>query len=73
MDAKDDEGDVKLQKESAELIAEFERTLPTFLYKPDGHGGTRLRTRVRAWETFRLDESVSESRVLVPSKGPSWG
>jgi hypothetical protein len=64
---------VKLQKESADLIAEFERTLPTFLYKPDGHGGTRLRTRVRAWETFRLDQSVSESRILTPSIGSSRG
>ena len=53
MDAKDEEGDIKLQKESAELLAELERFLPTFLQKPDGHGGTRLRTRVRSWDTDR--------------------
>ncbi|PKS08940.1 hypothetical protein jhhlp_003553 [Lomentospora prolificans] len=58
MDAKDEEGDIKLQKESAELIAEFERSLPTFLRKPDGHGGTRLRTRVRTWETFKLNHKL---------------
>ncbi|SPO05979.1 related to tubulin-folding cofactor D (chaperone) [Cephalotrichum gorgonifer] len=58
MDARDDEGDIKLQKQSADLIADLDRTLPTFLRKPDGHGGNRLRSRVRVVERHRLDSAV---------------
>jgi hypothetical protein len=58
MDALDDEGDIKLQKESADLIADLDRALPGFLRKSDGHGGYRLRSRVRVTERHRLDFAV---------------
>jgi hypothetical protein len=58
MDANEQEGDIKLQKESADLLAELNRSLPTFLWKIDDAGGRRLRSRVRVWESFRLDASV---------------
>lgn len=58
MDAHDDEGDIKLQKESADLIADLDRALPKFLRKPDGHGGHRLRSRVRVIEKHRIDSAV---------------
>lgn len=59
MDAFDDEGDIKLQKESADLIADLDQALPKLLRKPDGHGGYRLRSRVRTVEKHRIDEAVS--------------
>lgn len=59
MDAFDDEGDIKLQKESADLIADLDQALPKLLRKPDGHGGYRLRSRVRIVERSRIDSAVS--------------
>lgn len=58
MDAAEAELDVKLQKISADLLEDFDRSLPNFLWKSDGHGGLRVRSRVRANETFRLTGSV---------------
>lgn len=68
MDAHDDEGDIKLQKESADLIADLDRALPKFLRKPDGHGGYRLRTRIRVVEKHRIDSAV---RTLARPKSPA--
>ncbi|MBE3050013.1 hypothetical protein IMZ48_47435 [Candidatus Bathyarchaeota archaeon] len=59
MDAFDDEGDIKLQKESSDLIADLDHALPRLLRKPDGHGGYRLRSRVRVVEKNRIDLAVS--------------
>lgn len=56
MDAHEDDSDVKLQKISTDLIADFSRSLPLFLRKPDGQ---TLRSRVRTSETQRLTSSVS--------------
>jgi hypothetical protein len=58
MDAPEADFDIKLQKISADLLGDFDRSLPNFLWKPDGHGGTRVRSRVRAKEIFRLTNSV---------------
>jgi hypothetical protein len=58
MDAPEADIDIKLQKISADLLSDFDRSLPHFLWKPDGHGGTRVRSRVRAKETFRLTSAV---------------
>lgn len=64
MDAPEADVDIKLQKISADLLEDFDRSLPHFLWKPDGHGGTVVRSRVRAKEIFRLTNSVSESTIL---------
>jgi tubulin-specific chaperone D len=57
MDAPEDEIDIKLQKISADLIADFERSLALLLYKK-GSSGTRsahtLRTHVRTRDLARL-------------------
>jgi hypothetical protein len=58
MDAVEVEGDVKLQKASAELLADLTRSLPPFLRKPDGAGKQQLRSRVRKLETYRLELNV---------------
>lgn len=55
MDAPEDDRDIKLQKVSSDFIADFDRSLPAFLRKPDG----QLRSRVRNRETARLTTNVS--------------
>jgi hypothetical protein len=65
MDAPEADFDIKLQKISADLLEDFDRSLPHFLWKPDGHGGTRIRSRVRAKEIFRLTSSVSECDLRI--------
>ncbi|KAH6710491.1 small nuclear ribonucleoprotein [Verticillium dahliae] len=55
-DAPEDDRDVKLQKASSDLIADFDRSLTPFLRKPNGE----LRTRVRISETARLTSTVRE-------------
>lgn len=58
MDAPEEDLDIKLQKISGDLIADFDRALPPFLRKPDGAGGTVVRSRVRTRETHRFIASV---------------
>jgi hypothetical protein len=65
MDAPEEDVDIKLQKASAELIADFDRSLGPFLRKPDGAGGTLVRWRVRSRETERLISSVSSLLTIV--------
>lgn len=65
MDVPEAEFDIKLQKISVDLLGDFDRSLPNFLWKPDGHGGLRVRSRVRAKETFRLTSTVSELHIDV--------
>lgn len=53
--------DIKLQKASADLLADLHRSLPDFLRKarkPSERSG-RVRTRVRERETVRLINLVS--------------
>ncbi|EXF79713.1 beta-tubulin cofactor d [Colletotrichum fioriniae PJ7] len=73
MDAHEDDGDIKLQKASSELIAEFSRSLPLFLRKPDGK---TLRARVRVSETSRLISSLldpfQELPQLLDPHLPEW-
>ncbi|KAK1699915.1 beta-tubulin cofactor d [Colletotrichum godetiae] len=73
MDAHEDDGDIKLQKASSELIAEFSRSLPLFLRKPDGK---TLRARVRVSETSRLTSSLldpfQELPQLLDPHLPEW-
>ncbi|KAJ2905436.1 hypothetical protein MKZ38_005534 [Zalerion maritima] len=66
MDATDEEQDIQLQKISADLIVDFDRSLTPFLRKQDGSGGTRLRSRVRAREANRLVNSLLEPFQELP-------
>lgn len=60
MDAPEDDLDIKLQKVSGELISTFDQRLGAFLRKPDGLGGSRVRSRVRTREAAYLTSSVSD-------------
>lgn len=55
MDAPEDDLDIKLQKISSDLIADFDRSLGPFLRRRDGV----VRSRVRSRETERLVSGVS--------------
>ncbi|ENH68917.1 Tubulin-specific chaperone D [Fusarium oxysporum f. sp. cubense race 1] len=76
MDAPEADFDIKLQKISADLLGDFDRSLPSFLWKPDGHGGTRVRSRVRAKEIFRLTNTLldpfQELPQLLDPYLPKW-
>ncbi|TWU76628.1 hypothetical protein ED733_008233 [Metarhizium rileyi] len=76
MDAPDSEFDVKLQKISSDLITDLDRALTTSLRKPDGHGGTRVRSFVRARETFKSTTMIldmyQELPQLLDPHLPKW-
>ncbi|KAF4342222.1 tubulin-folding cofactor D (chaperone) [Fusarium beomiforme] len=76
MDAPEADIDIKLQKISADLLGDFDRSLPNFLWKPDGHCGTRVRSRVRAKEIFRLTNTLldpfQELPQLLDPYLPKW-
>ncbi|EEY14971.1 conserved hypothetical protein [Verticillium alfalfae VaMs.102] len=71
-DAPEDDRDVKLQKASSDLIADFDRSLTPFLRKPNGE----LRTRVRISETARLTSTLldpfQELPQLLDPHLPKW-
>ncbi|KAF6782185.1 beta-tubulin cofactor d, partial [Colletotrichum musicola] len=73
MDAHEDDSDVKLQKISTDLIADFSRSLPIFLRKADGQ---TLRSRVRTSETQRLTSNLldpfQELPQLLDPHLPTW-
>ncbi|KAK2011333.1 beta-tubulin cofactor d [Colletotrichum eremochloae] len=73
MDAQEDDSDIKLQRVSSDLIADFSRSLPLFLRKPDGK---TLRSRVRISETTRLTSSLldpfQELPQLLDPYLPTW-
>ncbi len=66
MDAPEEDLDIKLQKISGDLIADFDKSLGPFLRKQDGAGGTVVRSRVRTRETDRLISSVCTSTHFSP-------
>ncbi|KAK1755811.1 tubulin folding cofactor D C terminal-domain-containing protein [Echria macrotheca] len=76
MDAPEEDLDIKLQKISGDLITEFDRSLPLLLRKPDGAGGTVVRSRVRTRETQRLISSLldpfQELPQLLDPHLPKW-
>ncbi|CAM1511547.1 Fc.00g090600.m01.CDS01 [Cosmosporella sp. VM-42] len=76
MDVPEAEFDIKLQKISGDLLGDFDRSLPNFLWKPDGHGGSRVRSRVRSKETFRLTSTLldpfQELPQLLDPYLPKW-
>jgi hypothetical protein len=63
MDAADEDKDVQLQKQSSQLLADFETSLPRFLWKnlrnEEGHS-RRIRRRVRRRDTDRLISLVGQ-------------
>ncbi|KAF4917575.1 Tubulin-specific chaperone D [Colletotrichum viniferum] len=73
MDAHEDDSDIKLQRISTDLIADFSRSLPLFLRKSDGH---TLRSRVLTSETARLASSLldpfQELPQLLDPHLPTW-
>lgn len=64
MDAPEDELDIKLQKISGDLIADFNKSLLPFLRKQDGAGKSPVRSHVRTREATRLTASVSSRAVF---------
>lgn len=54
MDAPDEEQDVKLQRYSPELLADFESSLQPFLWRKLPDGGLKIRKKVRTRDTDRL-------------------
>ncbi|KAH7328316.1 tubulin folding cofactor D C terminal-domain-containing protein [Stachybotrys elegans] len=76
MDAGEADLDIKLQKISRDLLGDFDKSLPSFLRKPDGHGGLRVRSHVRANETNRLTSSIldpfQELPQLLDPYLPKW-
>ncbi|KAH9887125.1 tubulin folding cofactor D C terminal-domain-containing protein [Xylariomycetidae sp. FL2044] len=72
MDASEQDRDVLIQKYSADLIADFDRSLGPFLKKPNG----QLRRRVRMRETLRLISHVldpfQELPQLLDPHLPKW-
>lgn len=58
MDAAEDDQDVKLQRASADLLADFQSSLKPFLWKTTKSGKSRVRDRVRVRDTARLANLV---------------
>lgn len=75
MDAPEEDSDVKLQLNSNEFIADFDRSLLPYLRRQDGSAGTTLRSRVRVRETTRLVgllEPFQELPQLLDQHLPKW-
>ncbi|KAJ4416885.1 hypothetical protein N0V85_002088 [Neurospora sp. IMI 360204] len=76
MDAPEDDLDIKLQKISNDLIADFDASLVPFLRKPNGSGGTVVRSRVRSRELERiiagLLDPFQELPQLLDPYLPKW-
>ncbi|KAK4040735.1 tubulin folding cofactor D C terminal-domain-containing protein [Parachaetomium inaequale] len=77
MDAPEDDLDIKLQKISGDLIADFDKSLLPFLRKQDGAAGPGpVRSRVRTRETERLISSLldpfQELPQLLDPHLPRW-
>ncbi|KAG5980479.1 hypothetical protein E4U55_003992, partial [Claviceps digitariae] len=76
MDAPEADYDIKLQKISADLIADLDHGLRTALRKADGRGDTEVRSFVRARETWKSTTLVldmfQELPQLLDSHLPEW-
>ncbi|KAG6009081.1 hypothetical protein E4U54_008612 [Claviceps lovelessii] len=76
MDAPEADYDIKLQKISADLIADLDLGLKTALRKTDGRGGTQVRSFVRATETWKSTTMVldmfQELPQLLDPHLPEW-
>ncbi|ATY60411.1 small nuclear ribonucleo [Cordyceps militaris] len=76
MNAADEDLDNKLQKISTDLLADLGKALITHLRKPDGSGGTRVRSSVRAREAFSATcdviDNFQELPQLLDPYLPKW-
>lgn len=54
MDAPEDDRDIKLQRVSADLLADLDSSLKPFLWKTTSSGSAKVRRRVRVRATDRL-------------------
>ncbi|KAJ4165265.1 hypothetical protein LMH87_006903 [Akanthomyces muscarius] len=76
MNAADEDLDNKLQKISTDLLADLDKALITHLRKPDGSGGTRVRSFVRAREGFAATcdaiDHFQELPQLLDPHLPKW-
>ncbi|TPX12013.1 uncharacterized protein E0L32_007316 [Thyridium curvatum] len=66
MDAPEHDPDIKLQKSSADYIADFDRSLLPLIKRHDANGTTSLRSRVRSRETARLAVLVLDPFQEIP-------
>ncbi|KLU82087.1 small nuclear ribonucleoprotein, partial [Magnaporthiopsis poae ATCC 64411] len=62
MDAPEEDADIKLQKISSDLIADFDRSLQPFLHRADG----TVRGQVRSHEATRLATSLLDPFQELP-------
>jgi hypothetical protein len=67
MNAPEEDQDVKLQKASAELLADLQLSLPPFLRTTAPSGLKRIRRRVRTRETERLVALVGATLIFLCS------
>ncbi|OAA68967.1 small nuclear ribonucleoprotein [Cordyceps fumosorosea ARSEF 2679] len=76
MNAADEDLDNKLQKISTDLLADLDKALVTHIRKPDGSGGTRVRSFVRAREAFAATcdviDNFQELPQLLDPHLPKW-
>ncbi|KAM3515255.1 hypothetical protein MY11210_001148 [Beauveria gryllotalpidicola] len=76
MNAADEDLDNKLQKISSHLLADLDKALVTYLRKPDGSGGTRVRSLVCAREAFAaicdVIDNFQELPQLLDPHLPRW-
>ncbi|KAK3307569.1 tubulin folding cofactor D C terminal-domain-containing protein [Chaetomium strumarium] len=66
MDAPEEDLDIKLQKISGDLIADFDKSLRPFLRRQDAAAAAPVRSRVRTRETERLISSLLEPFQELP-------
>ncbi|TVY41842.1 Tubulin-specific chaperone D [Lachnellula occidentalis] len=64
MDAPDDDRDIKLQRASADLLADLESSLKPFLWKTTSSGKAKVRRRVRVRATDRLVDLLEPFQEL---------
>ena len=76
MDVAEADFDIKLQKISADLTQELDKSLPALLRRQDANGGSRVRSRVRArevdWMTGSLLDPFQELPQLLDPHLPRW-
>lgn len=66
MDAAEEDQDVRLQRASADLLVDFEKSLDAFIWKTTTNGQKRIRKQVRDRETTRLVALVSYAMGFIP-------
>lgn len=64
MNATEEDFDSKLQKVSSDLIADLDRSLVSYIRKPDGHGGSMVRAWAKAHDIFPATCEVRSRYVI---------